>query len=101
MNQPDLFPIAPKVDCSIQASIPHGWTSQLFESLGNTYKRAIDAEGFVWYWEGGWVLNVPYFDGISNDPLPENIHGRRPGRITKTGTLIIGKRRIHPYRWNH
>jgi hypothetical protein len=101
MNQPDLFPVAPYVvDESIHAPIPHGWTSEIFESLGKNYKRAVDFEGFVWYWCGEWTLNVPSFDSNDN-PVPENIHGRRLGRMTKNGTLIIGNRRIHSTRWNH
>jgi hypothetical protein len=99
-NTPSMFDAQP-VDESIKAPIPHGWAGEMFESFGNTYKRAVDLEGFVWYWSGQWVLNVPYFDSITNSPLPENIHGRRLGRITQNGTLVIGKRRIDSSRWNH
>lgn len=100
-QQAQLFPSIPQEHASISARIPHGWKSETFESFGKTYKRAIDYEGYVWYWDGEWILNVPWFDSITNNPLPENIHGRKLGRVTKNGSLIIGNRRIDATRWNH
>lgn len=85
---------------SLQARPPKGWTAEIFESLGKTFKRAIDPDGCRWYWEGEWILNVPLF----RDPdlaLVDHIDGLKPFRITPGGTILIGKRRISPKKWNH
>lgn len=85
---------------SLDAKIPKGWTSEVFESLGQKFKRAIDPDGCRWYWEGGWILNVPYFRG-NDAALVDHIEGIKAFPITPKGTILIGNRRISPRKWNH
>lgn len=94
---------------SISAPLPKGWTAELFDSLGTTYRRAIDPDGCRWYWtDGEWVLNVPYFrasrPGLDQDDiaLVEHVSGEAlPCPVDGAGVIRIGRRRIPSQHWNH
>lgn len=96
--------------------IPPGWTAETYPGLeisgkpAPEYTRAIDPDGCKWYdIDGEWTLSVPYFRRSPNLPrdrsddiaLVDTTEGETPYPITEKGTILIGKRRIPPTRWNH
>lgn len=85
---------------SLSAMVPKGWTAEIYESAGRNYKRAIDPDGCRWYWEGEWILNVPYFRGL-DIALVDHVAGPRPFPISGPGLITIGKRKISPKKWNY
>ena len=89
---------------SIAAPVPKGWKAERFGDA-NQYKRAIDPDGCRWYWEGGWILNVPWFRGRAGTDeqlaVVDHIDGELVCEMTKSGTIKIGTRRITSRNWNH
>ena len=100
-NQPE----SPRISASVAARLPRGWKADFFSvSIGDVntlYKRAIDHDGFRWYWEGGtWLLSVPSFDSDSI-ALCEHVNGLKRCAITPRGCITLNGRRITPKQWNH
>ena len=98
------------IDSSLSSNVPKGYTSDVFEGFeGQLFKRAIDSDGCRWYWQDGeWILNVPWFrdyapgSNLADVALVDHSSGNHlPCKITKAGTIHIGKRRINNRRWNH
>lgn len=108
MEEPATMNAAP--DSSLSAKVPRGWKAVEYEGYqGRRFRRAIDPDGCRWYWiDGEWILNVPWFRssrrGSNIDDIAVVNHesgNHLECKITKRGTIYIGKRRIPRRRWNH